>query len=129
MNLQWGYDNRTTALRVPASHSAARRVENRVAGADANPYLALAASLAAGLAGMDEQLRTTPPISDSGYEHARTLARSLPEALDTMANSASARRLLGDSFVTGYTSVKGVEYESYQNEISAWERRFLLPQV
>jgi glutamine synthetase len=129
VNLQWGYDNRTTALRVPASHAAARRVENRVAGADSNPYLALAASLAAGLAGMDEQLVPTSPIGDSGYEHARTLARSLPEALDTMTHSASARRLLGDSFVTGYTSVKSVEYESYQNEISAWERRYLLPQV
>jgi glutamine synthetase len=129
VNLQWGYDNRTTALRVPASHPAARRVENRVAGADANPYLALAASLAAGLAGMDEQLVPTPPIRDSGYDHARTLARSLPEAMAQMAASASARRLLGDSFVTGYTAVKGVEYDSYQNEISAWERRFLLPQV
>jgi glutamine synthetase len=129
VNLQWGYDNRTTALRVPASHPAARRVENRVAGADANPYLALAASLAAGLAGMDERLVATSPIADSGYNHARTLALSLPEAQAQMASSASARRLLGDSFVTGYTSVKAVEYESYQNEISAWERRYLLPQV
>ena len=55
INLQWGYDNRTTGLRVPASGPAARRVENRVAGADANPYLAIAASLAAGLKGLQEQ--------------------------------------------------------------------------
>ena len=129
VNLQWGYENRTTALRVPASGAAARRVENRVAGADANPYLAIAASLAAGLAGMDEQLTATPPIEDSGYNHPRTLALSLPEAQAQMAASASARRLLGDLFVTGYASVKAVEYESYQNEISAWERRYLLPQV
>lgn len=129
VNLQWGYENRTTALRVPTSSPAARRVENRVAGADANPYLAMAASLAAGLAGMNEQLVATPPIEDSGYNHARTLALSLPEALAQMAASPSARRLLGDSFVTGYTAVKAVEFESYQNEISAWERRYLLPQV
>ena len=129
MNLQWGYENRTTALRVPTSSPAARRVENRVAGADANPYLAMAASLAAGLAGMNEQLVATPPIEDSGYNHARTLALSLPAALAQMADSPSARRLLGDSFVTGYTAVKAVEFESYQNEISAWERRYLLPQV
>jgi glutamine synthetase len=129
VNLQWGYENRTTALRVPASVAAARRIENRVAGADANPYLTMAASLAAGLAGMDEQLVATPPIDDSGYNHARTLPLSLPEAQSQMAASASARRLLGDSFVTGYTSVKAMEFESYQNEISAWERRYLLPQV
>ena len=129
VNLQWGYENRTTALRVPTSSPAARRVENRVAGADANPYLAMAASLAAGLAGMNEQLVATQPIEDSGYNHARTLALSLPEALAQMAASPSARRLLGDSFVTGYTAVKAVEFESYQNEISAWERRYLLPQV
>ena len=129
VNLQWGYENRTTALRVPASGAAARRVENRVAGADANPYLAIAASLAAGLAGMNEQLVATPPIADSGYNHPRTLALSLPEAQAQMAGSGSARRLLGDWFVTGYTAVKAVEFESYQNEISAWERRYLLPQV
>lgn len=129
VNLQWGYENRTTALRVPSSAATARRVENRVAGADANPYLAIAASLAAGLAGMEEGRLPSPPIQDSGYHHARTLARSLPEALTQMQSSACARRLLGDSFVTGYTSVKAVEFDSYQNEISAWERRYLLPQV
>ena len=78
---------------------------------------------------MNEQLVATPPIEDSGYNHARTLALSLPAALAQMADSPSARRLLGDSFVTGYTAVKAVEFESYQNEISAWERRYLLPQV
>ena len=129
VNLQWGYENRTTALRVPASVAVARRVENRVAGADANPYLAIAASLAAGLTGMSEQLVATPPVEDSGYNYPRTLALSLPEAQAQMAASVSARRLLGDLFVTGYTAVKAVEYESYQNEISAWERRYLLPQV
>ena len=59
----------------------------------------------------------------------RCLALSLPEAQAQMAGSGSARRLLGDWFVTGYTAVKAVEFESYQNEISAWERRYLLPQV
>ena len=54
INVQWGYDNRTAGLRVPTSTGAARRVENRLAGADANPYLAIAASLACGYLGMIE---------------------------------------------------------------------------
>ncbi|QDL56624.1 glutamine synthetase [Rhodoferax aquaticus] len=129
VNVQWGYDNRTSGLRVPASGPAARRVENRLAGADANPYLAIAASLAAGLAGMDEHLAPSAPLESNAYDQAHTLPRSFTVALDQMAASAHGRRLLGDTFVTGYTAVKALEYESYQNEISAWERRVLLPLV
>ena len=131
VNLHWGYDNRTTGLRIPLSGPAARRVENRIAGADANPYLAIAASLAAGLAGMDEALTPTDPIdvSASAYDQAHALARSFLPAHEQMDGSASSRRLLGDTFVTGFCSVKALEYDSYLREISAWERRFLLPQV
>ncbi len=129
VNLQWGYDNRTTGLRVPASPPVARRVENRIAGADANPYLAMAASLAAGLAGMDEQLTPTEPITGNGYSHARTLPLTFGEAQAQMAGSTHSRRLLGDRFVTGFTAVKALEHESYLHEISAWERRYLLPQA
>ncbi len=131
VNLHWGYDNRTTGLRIPISCPAARRVENRIAGADANPYLAIAASLAAGLAGMDEALTATEPLANgaSAYDEAHALARSFLPALERMVGSTSSRRLLGDAFVTGYTAVKALEYESYLHEISAWERRFLLPQV
>ena len=131
VNLQWGYDNRTTGLRIPRSSPAARRVENRIAGADANPYLVIAASLAAGLAGMDEGLSATEPIlvSDSAYDQAHALARSFLPALEQMERSTPGRRLLGDAFVTGFCAVKAIEYESYRREIGAWERRFLLPQV
>lgn len=129
VNLHWGYDNRTTALRVPTSTASARRIENRLAGADANPYLVIAASLAAGLAGLDERLQPSPALAGNAYAQPRTLALSLPQALEQLQASAPARRLLGDSFVTGFAAVKALEYQSYQQEISAWERRFLLPQV
>lgn len=131
VNLHWGYDNRTTGLRIPLSGPQARRVENRIAGADANPYLAIAASLAAGLAGMDEALTPTAPlaVTDSGYDQAHGLARSFLPAHEQMVHSAHSRRLLGDAFVTGYCAVKALEYDSYLSEISAWERRYLLPQV
>jgi glutamine synthetase len=128
-NLQWGYDNRTTGLRIPASGPAARRVENRVAGADANPYLAIAASLAAGLIGMQDQLVPSAPLTGNGYDHAHSLPRSMESALEKMQASSFARQAFGDDFVTGYCAVKALEYDSFQSEISAWERRFLLPQV
>jgi glutamine synthetase len=131
INLAWGHDNRTAGLRIPQSGPAARRVENRIAGADANPYLAIAASLAAGLAGMDEKLQPSEPLEPgaNAYEQAHALDRSFLPAHQRMASSASARTLLGDAFVTGYCAVKALEYQSYLHEISAWERRFLLPQV
>jgi glutamine synthetase len=131
INLEWGYDNRTTGLRIPLSGPAARRVENRIAGADANPYLAIAASLASGLAGMDEKLEPSKPLpaGANGYALEYALARSFLPALEALQKSDASRRLLGDAFVTAYTAVKELEYDSYLSEISAWERRFLLPQV
>lgn len=128
-NLAWGYDNRTTGLRIPASQPVARRVENRVAGADANPYLAIAASLAAGLAGMQEQLQPSAPLAGNGYDEAHGLPRSMEAALHQLQHSRFARQAFGEDFVTGYCAVKALEYDHYLGEVSAWERRFLLPQV
>ncbi len=131
VNLQWGLDNRTTGLRIPHSGPAARRVENRIAGADANPYLAIAASLAAGLAGMDEKLTPTPALAPkfNSSELGHTLPRSFLQAHAQMAGSQKARKLLGDAFVTGFCAAKTVEFESYLHEVGAWERRFLGPQA
>jgi glutamine synthetase len=128
IHLQWGYDNRSAGLRVPLGGPASRRVEQRVAGADANPYLAIAATLAAGLAGLDDRLQATAPLtSDATHSHA--LPRSVREAWQCLAESSSARRLLGDEFVTGLLAAKEIELDHFDREISAWERRYLLPQV
>jgi glutamine synthetase len=129
INLHWGYDNRTAGLRIPKSGPAARRVETRIAGADANPYLAIAATLAAGLAGIDEELTPTVAMDGNAYDHSHDLARTFLAAHDLMKASRSAPRLLGELFVEGYLAVKELEYDSYLREICAWERRFLLPLV
>ena len=129
VNLLWGLDNRTTGLRIPRSGPVARRVETRVAGADANPYLVLAATLAAGLAGIEEKLNPTQALEGSAYDHSHYLARTFLVAHQQFETSASTRRLLGDRFVTAFASVKEIEYQNYLNEIGAWERRFLLPLV
>jgi glutamine synthetase len=129
INLQWGYENRTTGLRVPQSTAAARRIENRLAGADANPYLALAAHLGAGLQGLQGQLAHMPAVSGNAYVHAHSLPCSLDSAIERMQHSTQAREFFGDLFVTGFCAVKTLESQSYRNEISTWERRYLLAQV
>jgi len=127
VNFHWGHDNRTAGLRVPRSGPAARRVENRVAGADANPYLVIAATLAAGIDGIERALSPTEPTADSAYESAHALPRTLPDAMDAFVRGDAALRLFGERFVRGYAAVKDVEYDSWLSEIGAWERRFLVP--
>lgn len=130
INLQWGVDNRTAGLRIPLSGPVARRVENRIAGADANPYLALAASLAAGLAGIEEQRAPSEAIDDANaYDLKHELAPTMYAAWERMAASEDARRLMGADFVRAYCAVKKLEYDHFQNEIGAWERRYLAPQA
>jgi glutamine synthetase len=129
INVHWGYDNRTAGLRVPMSGSEARRVENRVGGADANPYLAIAASLACGYLGMVEGLKPSEPIGGSAYDLAIALPRTLAEALRLLRESKPLVDLFGDRFVLAYTAVKEAEYETFAQVISSWEREHLLLNV
>jgi glutamine synthetase len=129
INLHWGIENRTVGLRVPDAPPAAQRVENRVAGADANPYLAIAASLACGLLGMVEELEPTKPIEGSAYRLAQTLPRYLSDALDLLKRARPLRQLLGEDFVEALIMVKQIEHEAYQRVISSWEREHLLLNV
>ena len=129
INVHWGYDNRTAGLRVPMSGPEARRVENRVGGADANPYLAIAASLACGYLGMVEALKPSEPISGSAYDLAIALPRTLAEALRLLRESKPLVDVFGDRFVLAYTAVKEAEYETFAQVISSWEREHLLLNV
>ena len=129
INVHWGYDNRTAGLRVPMSGAEARRVENRVGGADANPYLAIAASLACGYLGMVEGMKPSEPISGSAYDLAIALPRTLAEALRLLRESKPLVDVFGDRFVLAYTAVKEAEYETFAQVISSWEREHLLLNV
>src|SRR6267142_3626828 len=126
INVHWGYDNRTAGLRVPTSSADARRVENRVGGADANPYIAIAASLACGYLGMVENLQPTDPITGSAHDLPFGLPRSLDEALRKLRESEPLVKLLGEAFVSAFTIVKEAEYEVFLQVISSWEREHLL---
>ena len=126
VNLEWGVDNRTVGLRVPKSDASARRVENRLAGSDVNPYLAIAGTLACGYLGMTEQLPARPAVTGSAYEFPFALHRHLYEALDALRESSALRGILGEDFVTQYCAVKELEYREFQRHISDWERSKLM---
>ncbi|OHX14320.1 glutamine synthetase family protein [Chromobacterium sphagni] len=129
INLSWGYDNRTCGLRVPHSGPEARRVENRLAGVDVNPYLAMAASLACGYLGMREKIQPSDPLSGSAYEQPHQLPRHLDDAVDTLLRCKPLAELFGEHFVETYAAIKEAEYREYFDVISPWERRFLLLHV
>ena len=129
VNVQWGYDNRTAGLRVPVSDPDARRVENRLGGADANPYIAIAASLACGYLGMVQNLQPSDPITGSAQDLPWDLPRSLDDALRRLKDCQPLVNLLGLPFVAAYTIVKQAEYEVFLQVISSWEREHLLLNV
>ena len=128
-NVHWAIDNRTVSLRVPSSDASNLRVENRVPGADANPYLAFAASLACGYIGMVERTKPTEPVTGSAYRYAHTLPISLDEALDKLNYTKPLKQVLGEKFVEAYNDVKFQEMQHFRRVISSWEREYLLLNV
>lgn len=122
----WGLDNRTVGIRV-LSGGKATRLEFRVTGSDMNPYLAIAASVAAGVWGVKNKLKlTSPQVKGSGYlaskEHGiERLPRTLHAATEKLANSQVARELLGDEFVEHYVETRRHEYGLFEKEVTNWE--------
>ena len=129
INIEWGYDNRTVGIRSPISGPEARRVENRVIGSDANPYIAMAMTLACGYLGMKQKLEPTEEMKGDAYGSPFALPRSLGEALDWLRNEPALADILGREFITVYAEVKEIEYAEFMKVISPWEREHLLLHV
>jgi len=129
INIQWGTDNRTVGIRSPVSAPAGRRIENRVIGADANPYVALAATLACGYLGMKNRIEPTPECKGDAYLGEYALPRSLGEAVMMLREEKDLAAVLGKSFVTVYTEIKDIEHAEFMKVISPWEREHLLLHV
>ncbi|MBD1588235.1 glutamine synthetase family protein [Pseudomonas typographi] len=129
-NACWSHDNRAAGLRVPASHPSARRLENRLPGADANPYLAIATVLAAGLHGIEQQRAPSAPLQgEFEVPENFTLPCTLPDALERLKRSELAVELFGSEFIEGFVATKALELCSFMDEITPWERRILAAQV
>jgi glutamine synthetase len=129
INLSWARDNRTTGLRVPLSSPAARRVENRLAGMDCNPYLCIAVSLACGYLGMKNAIKPDERFHGDAYEGEGELPQGLYAALELFDENTAMHDILGPDFARVYSIVKRMEYEEFLHVISPWEREHLLLNV
>jgi glutamine synthetase len=121
----WGIENRTTALRVIRGGPSSQRVEYRIAAADINPYIALAAAIGSGLWGIEHRIEPDAPIEGNAYdrEHAahRRLPATLYEAAERLLASKPARALFGDEFVEHYAATRQWEEREFRKAITDWE--------
>jgi glutamine synthetase len=121
----WGVENRTCALRVIQGSAKSTRVEYRIAAADANPYLALAAAVASGLWGIENKLDPGEPIQGNSYERKHPakaqLPRTLMEAADRLKASKAARDLFGTTFVNHFSATREWEEREFRKAITEWE--------
>jgi len=121
----WGVENRTCALRAITGSAKAQRVEYRVAAADINPYLALAAAVGSGLYGIEHQIEPTAPVTGNAYDQDLPaelhLPRTLSAAAERLRTSAEARTLFGDAFVDHYAASRDWEEREFRKAITDWE--------
>jgi glutamine synthetase len=121
----WGIENRTTALRVIRGGPASQRIEYRIAAADINPYIALAAAIGSGLWGIEQRIEPDAAIEGNAYQqdHAphRRLPATLYEAAERLAASAPARALFGDAFVEHHAATRQWEEREFRKAITDWE--------
>jgi glutamine synthetase len=121
----WGIENRTCALRVIPGSPKSQRVEYRIAAADINPYVALAAALGSGLWGIEHRIEPDEPVEGSGYDRSHPESRSLPrtlwDAAQRLKESEAARALFGEPFVEHYAATREWEEREFRKAITDWE--------
>ena len=127
ISIQWGTDNRTVGIRSPLAPPAARRIENRVIGADANPYVALAATLT--WASLEPQIEPTRNARAMPTWATTSCPAAWARPLQLLRDETDLHSVLGDAFITVYTEVKEIEYAEFMKVISPWEREHLLLHV
>ncbi len=124
--LTWGIDNRTVALRALPAGVKSTRLETRIIGADTNPYLAIGASLAAGIYGIKNNLQLTQPQTvGNGYtdESNGRLSKNLIDATNIMKDSKIANEILGETFVQHFTQTREWEWRQYSKAVTDWEMK------
>jgi glutamine synthetase len=121
--IEWGFDNRTCSLRVVGHSAKSLRFENRVPGADVNPYLAVAAMIAAGIYGIEHELPLRPAFVGNAYvADSERIPSTLTQALQLWEGSELARAAFGEEVVAHYTNMARVELAAFERSITDWER-------
>lgn len=124
INVSWGIENRTCAIRaIPGNSGKSTRLENRVCGADTNPYLVMATGLAAGLYGIENKIEPAEAISGNAYtdENCALLPTHLGAAVETLKQSKPAREIFGDTFIDHYILIRDYEIRLYEKAVTNWE--------
>lgn len=123
VNITWGPDNRSTVLRLPPELGQSSRIEHRVPDSACNPYLAMAATLAAGLDGIENEIDPGQGTMANAYEEDHeNLPRTLPTAVAHLEEDAVIREALGKDLVTEFAKLKRDEFDRYQGQVTDWER-------
>ena len=129
-NIAWGYDNRTTPVRIPSGPNHSRRIEHRIAGADANPYLVMAAILGGALYGLENKLTPPEPVSGDAYDmDLPSIPLDWRSAIDAMVDGTHAERLFGDLFCKMYIAAKNQEYDQFMQAVTRIEYETYLESV
>jgi glutamine synthetase len=121
--MAWSHDNRTVGFRV-VGHGNGLRIENRMPGADANPYLAFAATIAAGMAGVRENLDCGEDYRGNAYVDSKlkALPNSLDQAIELLKNSKLACESFGQDVIDFYTHTGSLEVQAFNNSVTDWEK-------
>ena len=129
-NTNWGLGNRSCGFRIPSNEEHSMRIENRISGADTNPYLVFAANLAAGYLGIKNKLKPTAETKKSVFgKDKSTLPKNVEEAISIFENNEQINEVFNQKFIRTIAAIRRVENQAYLKVISSWEREYLLLNV
>ena len=129
-NLNWGIGNRSCSFRIPSTEEKSMRIENRISGSDTNPYLVIAANLAAGYLGIKNKLKPTPETKKSLFDIKKSdLPKNMDEAIGLFETNDELNQIFSHKFIKTIAAIRRVEYQAYLKVISSWEREYLLLNV
>ena len=129
-NTKWGIGNRSCGFRIPSIEEKSMRIENRISGSDTNPYLVIAANLAAGYLGIKNKIKASEETKKSTFNDKKSsLPKNMEEAISLFEKDDNIRKVFNQKFIKTISAIRRVDYQAYLKVISSWEREFLLLNV